>query len=269
MLSGKGICEAPWWSRLCLLSKQLTVALYLTAVLAKAIRSWKSTWGCGGRRQHTFISRSKTADYEGTSKPEWSRTPGQGWDSVACMGATAISEWQHPHAPCQTPARTQGDTVTTRSSAPSLFPQSSISPAKQHGKQPSPQASAAAGAELLPRAEEYQYPWNSAVLNCSPAAFTLRWGEDCMSGLGLNVLHGIRDLKDEISACRARTGLGQAALCEPSLTPLLLCLVNRSPSGSVFTWFKQTHSNVFKKSSMNCVLIFMLLNPEGWSCRWI
>lgn len=41
-------------------------------------------WGCGGRRQHTFISRSKTSDYRGASKPERSRTPGQGWDGMVC-----------------------------------------------------------------------------------------------------------------------------------------------------------------------------------------
>lgn len=48
----------------------------------------------------------------------------------------------------------QGDTVISRSSAPSLlFLQSSVSPAEKHGKQPGPQAPAAAGAELLPRAK--------------------------------------------------------------------------------------------------------------------
>lgn len=54
-----------------------------------------------------------------------------------------------------------------------------------------------------------------------------------MSGLGLNALYCIRDLKDEVSACGARAGLGQAALCEPNLTPLSLCLLKRSPSGSI------------------------------------
>lgn len=41
---------------------------------------------------HSFTSRPKAADGKGARKSEWSRTPGQGWDSAACTGATAISE---------------------------------------------------------------------------------------------------------------------------------------------------------------------------------
>lgn len=131
----------------------------------------------------------------------------QGWDSAVCAGLLP------PPAPCAKPQPrprvTSPGPLLLRSfcKAQSLLRRTAEC-GRPHGL-PQRRTGAVSKRRTVPIPMKF-----GSTAACAPGA-----GQDHLSGPGLNVPRGSRDLNGQGSARTASAGLGRASRCEPSPTP--------------------------------------------------
>lgn len=168
------------------------------AVLAVGIHSWKSKWGVVGGGNTPSVDPQQLT-MKGQLRLNVAKLQRGVHRSCCHLQVTAPTHSLPNSSPYQ------GGTVISRSSAPSLSPQSSVSPAERCGKGLSLQASSAPRVSKS-RAVPMSMELSSAELQLCCLHTQPR--RALMPGWGLNALHDITDLKVQVPACRARAGLG-------------------------------------------------------------